>query len=96
MSRPETDPHKASTIVRMPPETKMVLVNALLDCPSVQRRSGRDAIIGLLPALIQHATVRDDNSLTDVLSLVSAALNYEGGLASSLKQCAASSGTRCR
>jgi formylglycine-generating enzyme required for sulfatase activity len=70
MSGPGTDPVQA----------KMALVNALLACPSVQQRARRDAIIGLLPDAIQNATARNDDALTDVLNLVSTALNYEGGL----------------
>lgn len=62
-------------------QQKAELVQALLDCPSMNDRGRRDAIVSNLPAAIKGSVVRDSASSFDVTNILDACLQYQNGLA---------------
>jgi WD40 repeat protein len=83
MSEPIPDPiHQAPADTQMTPKTKRALAQALLQCSSMADRAGRDTVVRDLPAEIRQNTARNDVALHDMLNIISAALNYDKGLAS--------------
>jgi hypothetical protein len=59
---------------------KIELVDALVQCPTLAEKAGRNLCVDLLkPPIASQATRHDDRS-DDLLSIVSTCLNYEGGI----------------
>lgn len=83
MSEPPLDPiEAAAATMRMMPQAKRILVQALLACPSMSDSSQRNALVSELPKTVQSRIKRSNEELLDVTSMVEVALNFEGGLAS--------------
>jgi hypothetical protein len=61
-----------------------LLIEALLACPTLQTREGRDDVIAQLPAEIRNGIPRRDNLRADVIKLLEHCQNYTGGLQSLL------------
>jgi hypothetical protein len=62
-------------------EQKRQLVEALLKCPILNTRQGRDDVIGQLPKTICHGIQRRDDARADVTNILERCLNYSDGLA---------------
>jgi len=61
-------------------QQKMQIVNALLECPSMQTLSQRQDILRELRSYIFHAIPERDKNRSHVLSIVNACLNFKGGV----------------
>jgi len=67
-------------IYQLTPQQKRQLVDALLGCPTLQSRQGRDTVVEELRADIRNNVERHSAPRLDVNSIVSTALVYAGGL----------------
>lgn len=70
----------APRIYQLTPQQKRQLVDALLGCPTLQSRQGRDTVVEELRADIRNNVERHSAPRLDVNSIVSTALVYAGGL----------------
>lgn len=70
----------APRIYRLTPPQKRQLVDALLGCPTMQGRQGRDTVVDELRADIRNNVERHSAPRLDVNGIVSTALVYAGGL----------------
>jgi hypothetical protein len=70
----------APRIYQLTPHQKRPLVDALLGCPTMQARQGRDTVVDELRADIRNNVERHSAPRLDVNSIVSTALVYAGGL----------------
>jgi len=70
----------APRIYQLTPQQKRQLVDALLGCPTMQGRQGRDTVLEDLRADIKNNVERHSAPRLDVNSIVSTALVYAGGL----------------
>ncbi len=70
----------APRIYQLMPQQKRQLVDALLGCPTMQSRQGRDTVVEDLRADIKNNVERNSAPRLDVNSIVSTALVYAGGL----------------
>lgn len=61
-------------------EQKRQMAGALLKCPSLQTRQGRDDVVGQLPEAIRHGIQRRDDAKSDVANILERCLSYEDGL----------------
>ncbi|MCB9099817.1 MAG: toll/interleukin-1 receptor domain-containing protein [Anaerolineales bacterium] len=75
-----TPPSAAIPSTEMTKIQKQKLVQALLACSSMSDRNKRDAIIDDLSPNIKHSIDRNSADVFDVMNIVNACLNYEGGL----------------
>lgn len=64
----------------LPLSQKRSLVTALLACPTLQTRQGREDVVRLLPEAIQYSIQRRDDAKSDVTNILERCLNYAGGL----------------
>lgn len=62
-------------------QEKNLLVDAFLECPSIRDRNTRESVLLLLPTKqIANAARRNEQNRADVFGIVSACLNYPGGI----------------
>ncbi len=66
--------------MKIKPEYKFKLVEALLECPSVSEPERRNALINNLPNTIKNSTKRNFVSRVDVVNLVTRCLDFPDGI----------------
>ncbi len=59
---------------------KMKLADALLNCSTMSDRDMRDSVVDELPVEIRHKIKRSNSARSDVLSIVTACMDYEDGI----------------